>query len=73
MAYETILIERQGSVGLITLNRPKALNALSSTLMGELRRALDDLEADDTIGCLIITGSETVSYTHLTLPTIYSV
>lgn len=58
MAYETILIERQGSVGLITLNRPKALNALSSTLMGELRRALDDLEADDTIGCLIITGSE---------------
>ncbi|NQW08431.1 MAG: enoyl-CoA hydratase/isomerase family protein, partial [Alphaproteobacteria bacterium] len=58
MAYETILVERRGSVGIITLNRLKALNALSAALMGELRRALDDLAADDAIGCLIITGSE---------------
>jgi len=58
MAYETILVERRGKVGVITLNRPKALNALSSTLMDELAHGLDELEADDTVGCLVITGSE---------------
>ena len=58
MAYETILVERRGKVGVITLNRPKALNALSSVLMDELARGLDELEADDAIGCLVITGSE---------------
>lgn len=58
MAYETILVERHGKVGVITLNRPKALNALSSVLMDELARGLDELEADDAIGCLVVTGSE---------------
>ena len=58
MAYETILVERRGKVGVITLNRPKAVNALSSVLMDELARGLDELEADDAIGCLVITGSE---------------
>jgi len=58
MAYETILVETRGKVGLITLNRPQALNALNSTLVGELNRALDGFEADPAIGCLLITGSE---------------
>jgi enoyl-CoA hydratase len=57
-AYETILVETRGPVGLITLNRPKALNALCDQLMGELARALDALEADDAIGCIVVTGSE---------------
>jgi enoyl-CoA hydratase len=58
MAYETILVETRGKVGLVTLNRPQALNALNSTLVGELNRALDGFEADPDIGCVVITGSE---------------
>ena len=58
MAYETILAETRGRVGLITLNRPQALNALNSTLVGELNQALDGFEADPAIGCTVITGSE---------------
>ncbi|MEQ8396292.1 enoyl-CoA hydratase [Thalassobaculum sp.] len=58
MAYETILVERRGKVGVITLNRPKALNALSSALMDELAFGLDELEGDDAIGCIVLTGSE---------------
>lgn len=58
MAYENILVETRGQIGLITLNRPKALNALNAALMQELTRALDAFEADDNIGCMIITGSE---------------
>jgi enoyl-CoA hydratase len=58
MAYENILVETRGPVGLITLNRPQALNALSTPLMQELTRAVDAFEADDKIGCLVITGSE---------------
>ena len=58
MGYENIIVERKDAVGVITLNRPKALNALSSALMGELQRALIDLDGDDEIGCMIITGSE---------------
>jgi enoyl-CoA hydratase len=58
MAYETILLERRGKVGVITLNRPKALNALSSALMSDLAGGLDELEADDAIGCIVLTGSE---------------
>jgi enoyl-CoA hydratase len=57
-SYETILVETRGRVGLVTLNRPQALNALNSTLVGELNRALDGLEADPAIGCVVITGSE---------------
>jgi len=58
MTYSNILVETHGNVGLIELNRPKALNALSSALMIELGEALDKFEADDTIGAIVITGNE---------------
>ena len=58
MAYEHVIVEIKDKVGLITLNRPKALNALCGPLMDELERALDDLEANDDIGCIVLTGSE---------------
>ena len=58
MQYTNILLERRGAVALITLNRPKALNALSPDLTAELAHALDDLEADPAIGAIVITGSE---------------
>jgi enoyl-CoA hydratase len=57
MQFETLLIEVRERVGLITLNRPQALNALNSQLIGELNQALDHLEADAGIGCIVITGS----------------
>ena len=49
MAFENILVETRGAVGLITLNRPKALNALNKALVGEMRQALDAFEADADI------------------------
>jgi enoyl-CoA hydratase len=58
MAFQNILVDREGAVGIITLNRPDALNALNNTLMDELGAALDDLEQDDAIGCVVLTGSE---------------
>jgi len=58
MAYETIIVETRGPVGLITLNRPKAMNALNGTLMGEVGQALDAFEADDAVGAIVITGSD---------------
>ncbi|CAM9333260.1 enoyl-CoA hydratase [Acinetobacter bereziniae] len=58
MQFETILLEKQNGVGLITLNRPKALNALNSMLIDELNLALDDLEKDQNIGCMVLAGSE---------------
>jgi enoyl-CoA hydratase len=58
MSYEMILVEVRGRVGLITLNRPKALNALNDRLMDELGDALAKFEADDAIGAMVITGSE---------------
>jgi enoyl-CoA hydratase len=58
MAFETIIAETRGRVGLITLNRPKALNALNSALIGELVAALDGFEGDDAVGAIVITGSE---------------
>ena len=58
MAYENIEVETQGHVGIVRLNRPKALNALCDALVAELGLALDDFEADDNIGCVVITGSE---------------
>ena len=58
MAFDNIIVERRGNVGLITLNRPKALNALSGPLMDELAQALDELEADPEIGALVLTGSD---------------
>ncbi|ENU59728.1 Enoyl-CoA hydratase [Acinetobacter guillouiae MSP4-18] len=58
MQFETILLEKHKGVGLITLNRPKALNALNSKLIQEVNLALDDLEKDQDIGCMVLTGSE---------------
>ena len=58
MDYETILVEKRDEVGVITLNRPKALNALNSVLLKELRHILSSFSADDSIGAIIITGSE---------------
>ena len=59
MAYENIIVKKKGKVGLITLNRPDALNALNTELNIELGKALDKFEAkDDRIGCIVITGSE---------------
>jgi enoyl-CoA hydratase len=58
MAYENIIVETRGRVGVIKLNRPQALNALNVKLIGELIAAIDAFEADRNIGCLLITGSE---------------
>jgi enoyl-CoA hydratase len=58
MAYETILTEMRGRVGIITLNRPKALNALNALLITEMNAALDAFQADDGIAVIVLTGSE---------------
>lgn len=58
MPYENILLEMRGRVGLITLNRPKQLNALNDALMDELGHALAACEADEQIAAIVITGSE---------------
>jgi len=58
MQYENIIVETQGKVGLVRLNRPKALNALNDQLMDELGLALMSFDGDDNIGCILITGSE---------------
>jgi enoyl-CoA hydratase len=56
--YQYILVERRGAVGIVTLNRPQALNALNAALIAELGAALDDFEADAAIGTILVTGSE---------------
>jgi enoyl-CoA hydratase len=56
--FEYIIVESKGAVGVITLNRPKMLNALSFGVFREIAAAVDDLEADDKIGCILLTGSE---------------
>lgn len=56
--FNNILVEKRGKVGLVTLNRPKALNALNRELMGELSVALKELENDSSIGAIVLTGSE---------------
>jgi len=56
--YQYIIAETRGRVGLITFNRPQQLNALCDALVEELRQALDDFEASDAIGAIVITGSE---------------
>jgi enoyl-CoA hydratase len=58
MSYQNILVETRGRVGLLTLNRPKALNALNDQLMDELGTALLAFDGDDGIGAMLITGSE---------------
>ena len=58
MVHENIIVETRGRVGLVTLNRPTALNALNAALIVELSAALDAFEANEGIGCIVITGSE---------------
>lgn len=58
MSYENILVETRGRVGLVTFNRPKALNALNDALMDELGAALLAFDADENIGAIVVTGSE---------------
>ena len=58
MTYETILVERRGAVTLVTLNRPKALNALNSQVLAELIQAFAAFDADDSQRCAVLTGSE---------------
>lgn len=58
MAYENIRFETRGKVALVTLDRPKALNALNSPLISELNHALDECETNAEIGCVVLTGSE---------------
>lgn len=58
MAFETVLFEKRGRVGLMTLNRPQALNALNAQLISELNQVLDQCEADGGIAAMVLTGSE---------------
>ena len=58
MSSELINVERRGRVGVITLNRPKQLNALNPQLMQELGGALQDFDADEAVGAIVITGSD---------------
>ncbi|MEU9078551.1 enoyl-CoA hydratase [Kitasatospora sp. NPDC048538] len=58
MTFETILVERRGRVGVITLDRPKALNALNTTLMNEVVAAAEEFDRDREVGALVVTGSE---------------
>jgi enoyl-CoA hydratase len=57
MAYEHILVDREDGVGTVTLNRPDKLNAMNRKLSSELREAVKELDADDAIGCIVITGA----------------
>lgn len=58
MSYQTIIVEKKGRVGLITLNRPEALNALSTAMTAELRQVVEAFGADPDVGCLVLTGSD---------------
>ncbi|MEX0345597.1 MAG: enoyl-CoA hydratase [Rhizobiaceae bacterium] len=58
MGYETIIVETKGKVGLVQLNRPKALNALNTTVMNEVTSALEAFDQDASVGATVITGSE---------------
>ncbi|ABR62389.1 enoyl-CoA hydratase [Sinorhizobium medicae] len=58
MGYETLLVETRGRVGLITLNRPQALNALNAAVMRDLHEALNAFDADKGVGAIVLTGSE---------------
>jgi enoyl-CoA hydratase len=57
-AFEHLIIETKGAVGVIQINRPKMLNALSFGVFGEIAKAVNQFEADDAIGCIVITGNE---------------
>ena len=58
MTYQNILVETQGRVGIIRLNRPQALNALDKALIAELTQAIETFDADEKIGCMLLTGND---------------
>lgn len=58
MEYTSILVEQRGQVGLVTLNRPQALNALNQVLLSELAQALTAFDADEGVGAMVLTGGE---------------
>jgi len=60
MTYNTLIYDKDGAIGIVTLNRRKSLNAISDELLMELDRALDEMEEDEGIGAVIITGQEKV-------------
>ena len=57
MPYETILLDREDGVGIVTLNRPEKLNAMNRALNAELADAMEALNADDAVGCIVVTGA----------------
>src|SRR5712664_4795003 len=62
MTYEHILVETEDGVGIVTLNRPDKLNAMNRKLAGELHDAVKCMDADDAIGCVVITGAGTRAF-----------
>ena len=56
--YQTIRYEKQGNIGILTINRPEALNALNSAVVSDLEQAISEVEKDAELGALIITGEE---------------
>src|SRR5229473_1008923 len=62
MAFDNLLIERDGPVAIVTINRPKVLNALNAPTLDDLRRAMLDLKRDDAIRAIVITGSGVKSF-----------
>src|SRR6266481_5170571 len=62
MTYEHILLDTEDGVGILTLNRPDQLNAMNRKLAGELHDAVKQLDADDAIGCIVITGAGTRAF-----------
>eukprot|EP00960_Hanusia_phi_P039699 753986-Hanusia_phi.AAC.11 len=64
-SYKNILVEKRGKVALLTLNRPKALNALNSELMGELQDAMTNLDADTGIGAFVLTGKFWATFSRI--------
>lgn len=62
MTYEHILLDTEDGVGIVTLNRPEKLNAMNRQLSGELRDAVKEMDADDAIGCIVITGAGTRAF-----------
>src|SRR5207237_5809801 len=62
MTYEHILVDAEDGVGILTLNRPDKLNAMNRKLAGELHDAVKEMDADDAIGCIVITGAGTRAF-----------
>ncbi len=56
--YNTLLVEKKGNYAVVTLNRPKALNALNAELMSELNSAIEALDKDASVGCIVLTGND---------------